>query len=211
MRSRALLFPVIALCLVGLLSPAELHAEARQGAAPEKIPNILNPDFRHPKRHQVELVAFGGTYLGASIQKSWLTGARAFFHLNNMFALGASYAYQWTAVRGLHASAPDLSDRHTQFLDLEVAISNDVAMRVGTLLIELDLYATLGAGAVRLDGDWDFLGVVGGGLKAYTGVRWLAVRVDVNNYLHRVRKPGGDSVDMDISFSLGLSFLLPPR
>ena len=81
-------------------------------------------------------------------------------------------------------------------------------MRLGSVLIELDLYLTLGAGAIQLDGDWDALGVVGGGLKAYPGISWLAIRIDVNNYLHRVRKPAGDTVDMDPSFSLGVSFLL---
>lgn len=83
-------------------------------------------------------------------------------------------------------------------------------MRLGGVLIELDLYLTLGVGAVRLDGEWDALGVIGGGLKAYPGISWLAIRIDLNNYLHRVRKLAGDSVDMDPSFSLGVSFLLPP-
>ncbi len=74
-----------------------------------------------------------------------------------MFALGASYGYQWTAVDTLHGAAPPLEDRHTQFLDAEVSISNDVAMRIGSALIELDLYMTLG---------WEPFGWMG------TGMRW---------------------------------------
>ena len=200
------------LLLLSLTASPALSAQDRAaaGADPAAIPPALDPQFRHRKRHQLELTAFGGTYLGPSIKKSWITGARAYFHLNNMFALGASYGYQWTAVDSLHISAPPLTDRHTHFLDAEVAISNDVAMRVGQTVIELDLYMTLGLGTMRLDGNWEYLAVVGGGLKAYTGIPWLAVRIDVNNFLHRVRKPMGDTVDMDVSFALGVSFLLPP-
>ncbi len=208
-RTARFLLPLVVAWLLCPL-PAAGHEGAEAAPDPRAIPPVLDREYRHRKRHQVELVPFGGTYLGASIKKSWIIGFRGYFHLTDMFALGASYGYQWTAVDTLHASAPELQDRHTHFMNAELAISNDVAMRIGSSLIELDLYATLGAGAVQLDGHWDALGVIGGGLKAYTGVPWLAVRVDVNNYLHRVRKPSGDTVDMDVSFALGLSFLVPP-
>jgi len=198
------ILPAFSLCFVLIFPRLALAAEEE----PSKIPTILDPEHRHQKTGQVELTLFGGTYLGASIKKSWISGAKGYYHINSMFAVGASYGYQWTAIDRLHASSPELEDRHTHFISGELAISNDVAMRLGSVLIELDLYLTLGAGAIQLDGDWDALGVVGGGLKAYPGISWLAIRIDVNNYLHRVRKPAGDTVDMDPSFSLGVSFLL---
>ncbi len=154
-------------------------------------------------------MTFASTYLGASVKKSWIVGTRLLFHLNNMFAVGGSYGYQWTSVNSLSSGGPPLTDRHTQLLDAELAISNDVAMRLGARLVEMDLYMTLGAGAVRLDGQWDFLGVIGGGVKFYTGLPWLAVRIDVNTLLHSVDHPAGAEVDADISFALGLCLLFP--
>lgn len=209
-------------CALSALAPRESSAApstptSRPAASPSSrprvdlraIPPILDPEYRHRKRHQLELVTFGGTYLGASIKKSWLVGGRLFFHLNNMFALGASYGFQWTSVRSLSAGGPPLTNRYTHFLDAEVAISNDVAMRIGETLLEMDLYMTVGGGVVRLDGEWGPLGVLGGGVKLYTGLPWLAVRIDVNTLIHSVDHPSGAEVDADISFSLGLCFLLP--
>ena len=174
------------------------------------IPPILDPHHRHRKTHQLEMVPFGGTYLGASVNKSWIVGTRLLFHLNNMFAVGGSYGYQWTAANSLSNNGPAVTDRHTQFFDAELAISNDVAMRLGSRLVEMDLYMTVGAGTIRLDGQWDFLGVLGGGVKLYTGMPWLAIRIDVNTYLHSVDHPTGAKVDSDVSVALGLSFLFPP-
>lgn len=188
---------------------ASRPVNSRPAAELRAVPPILDPDYRHRKTNQLELVAFGSTYLGASVKKSWIVGTRLLFHLNNMFAVGGSYGYQWTSVNSLSSAGAPLTDRHTQFLDAEVAISNDVAMRLGAKLVEMDLYMTLGAGAVRLDGQWDFLGVIGGGVKFYTGLPWLAVRIDVNTLLHSVDHPAGAEVDADISFALGLCLLFP--
>lgn len=208
---------VVVVALVALLprtgsgepSPAQKPATQPPAAELRAIPPILDPRFRHRKARQLELVTFASTYLGASVKKSWIVGTRALFHLNNMFAVGGSYGYQWTSVNSLSGGGPPLTDRHTQFLDAELAISNDVAMRLGAKLVEMDLYMTLGAGAVRLDGQWDFLGVIGGGVKLYTGLPWLAVRIDVNTLLHSVDHPTGAEVDADISFALGVCFLFP--
>jgi hypothetical protein len=208
MRRFPLLF-VFVLSAASILLGAKGQLPRGTDSRDVALPQALDPRYRHAKGGEIELTVFGATYLGASTKKSWLTGARAYYHLNAMFALGTSYGYQWIAVDRFHTSSAPLRNRHTHFINAEVAISNDVAMRFGSTVLELDLFMTLGAGALRLDGHWEMLGVIGGGLKAYTGVPWLALRIDVNNYLHRVRKPAGDTVDMDISFALGLSALLP--
>lgn len=182
------------------------QARADQAGSRE-IPRVLDPEFRHRKTNQVELALFGGTYTGPSLKKSWITGARGYFHLSNMFALGASYGFSHHAVNQFAGPGTLLRQRNTHYISGEGAMSTDVAMRMGRTLIEMDLYMTLGAGARQLDGDWGPLGVIGGGVKFYTGLSWLAVRIDVNNYLHKV----GDAVDMDVSFSGNVAFLFPPN
>jgi outer membrane beta-barrel protein len=197
-----------------LLVLVTLHvAAARAEPAspdPRAIPPILDAAYRHRKRHQVELALSGGTYLSAPLKKSWIVGARAHFHLNNMFALGAGYGFSRHAVNVLD-SGTVLSEHNAHYLTGEGALSTDVALRFGRTLVEMDLYMTLGAGARQLNGGWGPLGLIGGGVKFYTGLSWLAVRIDVNNYLHAVQLVGGSQTTVDVSFALGVAFLLPPN
>jgi hypothetical protein len=190
------------LVLIGCVVALPVYAEKADIHA---IPPVLDPEMRHRKTNQLELAIFGGTYTGPSLKKSWITGGRGYFHLSNMFAVGGSYGYSHHAVNQYAGPGTQLEQRNTHYLTAEGAMSTDVAMRMGRSLIEMDLYMTLGAGARQLNGDWGPLGMIGGGVKFYTGLSWLAVRIDVNNYLHRV----GDAVDMDISFSGNVAFLFP--
>jgi hypothetical protein len=196
-------WPRLVVCLI-LLGGSTARAEKPEIPA---LPAVLDPELRHRKKHQIELALFGGTYTGPSLRKSWITGARSYFHLSNMFAVGGSYGFSRHAVNHYAGPSSQLEQRNTHYLSAEGAMSTDVAMRVGRSLLELDLYMTLGVGARQLDGDWGPLGVIGGGVKLYTGLSWLAVRIDVNNYLHRV----GGAVDMDISFAANVAFLFPPN
>lgn len=174
--------------------------------AAEELPPILDPAFRHPKAGQIELTPFGGTYLGENLGSSWLAGGRAYVHVDRTFAVGASYALTRVLVGEGHFGAA-LDDRLVHYLSGDLAISNDLAMRVGRTLLELDLYLTLGVGAARLNAEWGALGVLGGGVKFYTGLDWLAVRIDVNTYMHGTH----GEFDADMTVAAGLSFLFPRR
>jgi outer membrane beta-barrel protein len=200
---------------VPVLALAVLHVEgaraAPAGLDPRAVPPILDAEYRHRKRHQIEVALSGGTYLGATLKKSWIIGGRAHFHLNNMFAVGAGYGFSRHAVSALEPGGPPLSDHNTHYLTGEGAMSTDVALRLGRTVVEMDLYMTLGAGARRLNGDWGPLGLIGGGVKLYTGLSWLAVRIDVANYLHAIQLTSGSKIDVDVSFALGVAFLLPPN
>jgi hypothetical protein len=176
-----------------------------------KIPKILDTAHRHPKRFQLELTSFGGSYLGASLKKSWIAGSRAYFHINNMFAVGAGYGISRVYVGRQDSFGVTLEERNVHYLTAETMIANDVAMRMGKKLLELDLFLTLGVGAINLNSNWDVLGLAGGGLKFYTPVSWLAVRIDVNSYIHRTRHESRTKVDVDLTVTAGLSFLLPPK
>ena len=200
--------------LTAVSSPAGAETRAEPGPAEIRaVPPALDPAFRHRKRHQLEVGGYIGTYLGAHLKRSWITGARAMFHLGNLFSLGAAYGYSRHAVNMLDGPDDLLTRRHTHYLTGEVGLSTDVAMRMGKTVILMDLSTRIGAGARQLDGDWGALFLIGGGVKFYTGLPWLAVRIDVNNYMHWVRlAPGrGSSFDVDVSFALGFCFFIPWR
>jgi hypothetical protein len=163
------------------------------------VPPVLDPAYRHRRKLQVEVESYGGSLLGTTVGSTWIAGLRAGLHLGGPWAVQADY--------GVSRSPDAAIDRTVHVLTGSVMIANDVAMRIGRHLVEMDLYLTLGAGAMRLDATWRPAGRVGGGLKIYTGLSWLAIRVDVDTYLHPV--PG--SFNGDLSVTAGLSFLFPPR
>jgi hypothetical protein len=191
----------IAILAAGIRSAAADEAPCR---ASDALPPILDPACRHRKVLQVELSLFGGSYLGASLGKTFLAGGRSYLHVDRMFAVGASYGFTHLFV-GDRRFGASIEDPNVHLLSGELAISNDIAMRMGATLLEMDLYLTLGAGALRLNEEWGALGVLGGGVKFYTDLPWLAVRLDVNTYMHGTH----GAFDVDFTVVAGLSFLFP--
>lgn len=194
---------VVAALLVTLRPAAAAAAEpagdaACPPAALDAVPPVLDPACRHQKALQLELAPYGGSLLGPTIDSTFLVGGRLWLHLTAWLAAGASYG--WTR------PSAGLPDADVHLVAGEVAFSNDMAIRFGQTVVPADLYLTLGLGAVRLR-DWELLGVLGGGVKFYTGLSWLAIRIDVNSYLHPT--PGGDGVDVDLAVTPGVSFLFP--
>lgn len=197
---------MLPLFLLGVLpagpAVAQDAPEAPAASAPcpdtlRGIPPALDPKYRHRKDLQVEAGIFGGTYLGATLGGTFLSGARVAFHVDGMWAVQVEYDYsRWGDAK---------LDRNVHHLTAAALISNDLAVRFGRTVVPMDLYLTLGVGATRLDAVWEPLGRVGGGVKFYTGVPWLAVRIDLDTWIH----PVAGHVDSDISLALGLSFLFP--
>jgi outer membrane beta-barrel protein len=172
------------------------------------IPPILDDDYLHRSRFQFELVPFGGTYLGRSLGSTFIAGGRLWFHIDKAWAVGARYGYtrigSGTALRQA-ALTPDV-----HLVNAEASLSNPVALRLGRTLVQMDLYLTAGVGAIMLASQWDAYGLVGGGVRFYTGLSWLAVRIDVDSHIHRTRISGTSRIDVDMSLSLGVSFIFPP-
>ncbi|MFA5812884.1 MAG: hypothetical protein WC956_11245, partial [bacterium] len=97
----------------------------------------------------------------------------------------------------------------THTINAQVMISNDAAFRSGNSIIECDLFLTLGGGTMQINRSWKYLIEIGGGMKVYMPIPWLAVRFDVASYLHPTPKPTGNSFNADLAINAGVSFLLP--
>jgi hypothetical protein len=218
-RSLAPADSVARLCALALLlvAPGVAIAEERHGppasaseASLRAIPPILDPAFRHQKRWQLELSPHGGSYLGRSVGSSFLAGLRADLHLSQLVAVGVTYDY--SRLQSPSALQPLPADRELHSLLAEASLSNDLAMRIGKKLIALDLFLTLGIGGLRITETWKVAGLVGGGVKFYTGLPWLAVRIDLQTHIHPTPTgPDSQRIDTDLSLALGLSFFLPAR
>lgn len=175
------------------------------------IPPILDPGYRHKKKNQFEMVVFGGTYLGNSIGQTWLIGSKATYWINNTIGFGANYSYSRLLTNRGSPFGSVLTDTNMHAMNGQVVISNDAALRIGDSLMEIDFYATFGLGAMRLNRTWELMGEIGGGVKFYTGIPWLAFRIDLDTYIHNVSQPGSDVVDFDVIITGGLSFLFPSK
>lgn len=205
---RTLACLVACACLLAALPGASDPVEPAPPAPDIRaIPPILDSAYRHRHRLQLELVPSGGTYLGRSMGSTFLAGGRLWLHLDPSWAVGVQYGY--SRVGGGMPLQGAVSDPGVHMIDAEAALSNPVAMRLGRVLVEMDLYLTAGVGAIRLGRTWDAYGLVGGGVRFYTGLSWLAIRIDVDSHIHRTRLPGTSRIDVDLSLALGVSFLFP--
>lgn len=172
---------------------------------------VLDRQHRFSKRLQSELGIFGGDYLGDEWLNTWDAGAHYYLHLNNTFAVGASYAYSRIRANADSSFGANLRTKNMHLLDAEMQISNDCAFRAGKSIIECDLYFTLGGGAIWINRQWKPMGLLGGGMKIYFDPPWVALRLDVNTPMHPTPKPGGDVFTADVMFNAGVSFLFPVR
>jgi outer membrane beta-barrel protein len=190
---------------IGILSISPVHAEE------ESLRHAVAAENRISKRHQSEINIFGGDLLGDEWHNSWDVGAQYFFHINNTFAVGAGYMYSPIYTDNSSTFGLSLKTKNTHTIDGQVMISNDAAFRAGKSVIRCDFYLTLGGGTVWINEHYEPMGMIGGGLKVYTGWPWFAIRVDVNNYIHPTPNPTGDTINADIAFNAGVSFLFPAR
>ncbi len=170
--------------------------------------DVFAPDSRHDKRYRIAPQVFGGSLLGSSIGNTFLAGGRLLFFFNRTLGLGASYGF--SRLGGTHDFGPSPKSDWIHLTYGHLELSTDGALRFGSSRpAEMDLYATLGGGAISLADRWHPLGILGGGVRFFPG-DWLAISVDVASYLHPTNVPSGSRFDSDIAFTLGLSALLPP-
>jgi hypothetical protein len=174
------------------------------------VPPILDPDYRHQKRYQLELSPHFGSLLGRTVGSTYLAGGRAHFHLSPMFSLGSSYEYSHIASSAAFESPGSTRDMHLVFG--EASMSNDLAMRIGQKLIALDLFLNVGFGGVNIDREWHRAGLVGGGVKFYLGLPWLAFRIDLLSLIHPMPLSASSSrTDVDMALTGGFCFFMPAR
>ena len=201
----------------------ERRVEKKEGAPKEMV--IKSPDeikleeevreFEKKaidwRKYQSEFGIFGGDFLGDEWYNNWDVGARYYFNFSKTLGIGVEY--QYNPIRadssGDFGRSLTTDDSHTLFGGITVA--NTAAFTAGKSIIPCDFYLTLGGGSMQINKDWEWLAVVGGGLKVYMPVRWMAVRFDVNTYMHPTPKPGGDAFNADLAINAGVSFLIQPN
>ncbi len=194
---------------------AEHHKKAVQEekllpADEKEEKTALEKEQRYSQKYQSEFGIYGGDFLGDEWYNTWNVGARYYFHISDMFAVGAEYFYSPIRVDSSGDFGKSLRTQQTHSLFAAMAFSNSGTLDMGGI-IDVDLYLTIGGGSMQINKIWEPMAVIGGGLKIYSPIPWFSVRFDVNSYLHPTPKPGGDSFNSDIAINAGVSFAFPVR
>lgn len=171
------------------------------------------PGLDYKKRFEKDMVGevdvFGGGYFGNYVLSSWSAGGRLFMHFNHMFSFGGEYMYTNLDVDPPSSFGQIKKTNNQQIVDGQLAISWPILFGFGHNQFPMDLYLTVGAGTINLNQAWDWLALVGGGLKIYLDPEWIVLRVDVNTYLHNTPLVSGNKMATNLAILLGLGFYFP--
>jgi hypothetical protein len=169
--------------------------------------HILDPANRSLQGNQVAIDVMAGSMHGRALGQTFIAGARLTYYPIRQLGIGAAYGYS-LGIGGLDT----VHRTNVHFVHGQLELPLVSALRMGKhKIVAMDLFGEAGAGALHIAQRWQAMGVIGGGVRIYPGVRWLAVRIDAITYLHDTRRETGKAFDTDVAFTLGLSFLLPPR
>lgn len=170
--------------------------------------DVLAPSSRRLRGHQIAIDLGGGSMNGRGIGQSFVATGRLTYYPIRQLGIAAVYSFS----RGIGGvSTADGDWVHAVHGQLELPLIS--ALRVGRhKVLPMDLFGEAGAGAIHLAERWQPLGVIGGGVRLYTRVPWLAVRIDALTYLHDTRREvGAPLLDTEVAFTLGLTVLVPRR
>jgi len=202
------------LCIL-LLPSAFLYAEENNDAnvavEEDALCRELDYRYRFSKKGVGEIDILGGNYIGDYSQNTWAVGGRGYVHINHMFAVGAEYLYAHLRADSSSNFGKNLTNKNQHALSAQLMINNEILFAAGKSQIPMDLYLTVGGGAVRMNSDWAWLAVIGGGVKIYLKPKWMALRIDVNSYIHDTPPAGKNEISGDVSFLFGLAFHFPYR
>lgn len=194
--------------------PLDLPAYIDKESADIKhdVPKILDLNFRFQKAGRFEFSPCVSSYLGQTIDQTWTAGGRLYYNFTDpqmALAAGVNYQYGRIYVGPSADFGHGRKNDYFQIINAEMTLSNDLAMRSGKSIVELDMFMTLGIGTMYINAEWEPFGVIGGGVKVYPGVDWFALRIDVNNYLHPTPRPPKEPIDCDVAFIFGAPFFFP--
>lgn len=186
--------------------------EKRQDpAAQEEIPASLDYDRRKAVDHRLELSPYIGDYFGDKLNHTFVTGADLTFNFTNMFGIVGNFSWSQASVDRTSALGAIFRQKNEWIYDGGFVINMPAVFRSRKSLVECDLYTTIGAGVVSINGGSHVGGFLGGGMKIRPNLKWLAIRVDIRDYFTSLNNPGGSDFENDLTVRVGPTFLIPPE
>jgi len=198
---------ITAFALLGTNS-AEARKEPKEL---EEIPASLDYDRRKAVDHRFELSPYAGDYFGDKLNHTFITGADLTFNFTNMFGIVGNFSWSQASVDRTSALGAIFKQKNEYIFDGGFVVNMPAVFRSRNSLVECDLYTTIGAGVLNINGSSHVGGFLGGGMKIRPNVKWLAIRVDIRDYFTSIDNPGGSDFENDLTVRVGPTFLIPPE
>jgi outer membrane beta-barrel protein len=216
------LWAVLATLLVGALA-AQRAAQAE--CIDQNLAEVLEQKRRRRdvadrlfiKAGRHELTAYGGLYAADLLGASFIAGAMYTYHMNDDFAVEASFGYSRAKLDGerlLERSGIELvSKEDRRLLAFGALVWSPIHAKLaasGTTIIHFDIGILAGAGVVDTASSADGAFVGGLVMKFFLG-KAVAVRIDFRDHVFRQELFGYRDYVNDLTFTLGVSAFLPVR
>ncbi len=202
-------------------APEEPQGTDDRGDEPERDVKVLSfgqrfgpswdgrEDYSDNLTHEFSIT--GGNYLGENWKNTYYIGSSYLFHLDDTFAFGAQYMYTPIVV---DKDTPFYASLQTEDVHIATALcqlNTPAAFRAGKRIFNVDFYFTLGVGGMQINRQWEPVGIIGGGARFYFPVPWIALRIDINSYLHMTPLGNRSDFSGDVSMGGAISFIFPNR
>jgi outer membrane beta-barrel protein len=201
----------ILIMLGACLAPKLSWAAEDKKDKKDEIPVSLDYNRREAVDHRFELSPYAGDYFGDKLNLSFITGADLTYNFTHTFGIVGNFSWSQASVDRTSALGAVFRQKNEWIGDGGVVINMPAVFRSRKSLIECDLYTTIGAGVVSINGASHIGGFLGGGMKIRPNVSWFAIRVDIRDYFTSFNNPSGSDFENDLTVRVGPTFLLPPR
>jgi hypothetical protein len=176
------------------------------------IPEILDVDERDAEMYRIEFTPYFGTYLGDTLQNSYMAGAVLDFRLTPKLSLGVDFGWSPISVDRLSDFGSTVTNSNLYSIQGMLTLNMPAAFLSRKDVVETDFFTTFGGGVMRINNSTRGDGFIGGGMKMYSGLaRWFAVRVEMRGYFSSLNTPSGSDFTTDWTITAGPTFMLPPR
>ncbi|HEX5038468.1 MAG TPA: hypothetical protein VFX30_15040 [bacterium] len=192
-------------------TPPPKAEPAKEEETEDELPAGLDYDRRKAVDQRFELSPYGGDYFGDKLNHSFIVGADLTFNFTNMFGIVGNFSWSQSSVDRTSALGAVFNQKNTWIYDGGFVINMPALFRGGKSAVECDLYSTLGAGVVSINGGSHVGGFIGGGMKIRPNIKWFAIRVDIRDYFTSLNNPGGSDFENVLTVRLGPTFLFPPE
>ncbi len=177
----------------------------------KEVPEILDVDERDAEMYRFEFTPFAGTFLGDTLQSSFLFGGMLEARLTPSLSLGADFGWSRIGFDPISSFGSTVTNKNLYAIEGFFTVNLPAAFLSRRGVVETDFFTTLGGGVLNINGSMRGAGFIGGGLKMYTGLGWLGFRVEVRNYFSTLSTPNGSDFTTDLTMTFGPTFMLPPK
>ncbi|WP_371195292.1 outer membrane beta-barrel domain-containing protein [Glaciecola sp. SC05] len=197
---------------LSVVSNAQAQASSN-AQSPDIDPNIERRDIKEfdIDSENIEVTAFAGVISIEDFESNVIYGARIAYHVNeNLFiegTYGATTAGE-TSFEVLSGGAPFLTEAQRDYSYYDVSLGynfNGELFVTDNLVLNTDLYLTLGAGSTEFGGDERFTLSAGAGYRLLL-TDFFAVRLDVRDHIFNSDIIGAEKNVQNLTYTISTSF-----